>query len=112
MASFPKELRRPSDGGVLIPNGSVSELTNRKKTNLLHVKARAKEIEDLSTAAGVAMSPTCGLAQLILSLVKLHLRPTADRLTEPKRRRCVGQGSKYRGRASPEMGFYAFNLLQ
>ena len=48
-----------------MPSGSVLEASNRKKTNLLHVKARAKEIEDLFAAAEVTMSPTCGLAQLI-----------------------------------------------
>lgn len=55
----------PTEAGILIPGGSVAEASDRKKTNLLHVKARAKEIEDLFAAAGVTMSPTCGLAKLI-----------------------------------------------
>lgn len=65
MTSFTKQLWRPSEAGVLTPSGSVSETSNSKKTNLLHVKERAKEIEDLFATAGVIMSPTCGLAQLI-----------------------------------------------
>lgn len=65
MTSSTKELWHPTETGILMPSGSISEASNRKKTNLLHVKARAKEIEDLLAAAGVAMSPTCGLAQLI-----------------------------------------------
>ena len=65
MTSFTKELWHPTEAGILMPSGSISEASNRKKTNLLHVKARAKEIEDLFAAARVAMSPTCGLAQLI-----------------------------------------------
>ena len=48
-----------------MPSGSVVEASKRKKTNLLHVKARAKEIEDLFETTGVTVSPTCGLAQLI-----------------------------------------------
>jgi hypothetical protein len=41
------------------------ETSNRKKTNFLHVKAKAKEIEDLYASAGLAISPACGLAQMI-----------------------------------------------
>lgn len=65
MTSFPKQLWHPTEAGVLTPSGSVSEASNRKKSNLLHVKARAQEIENLFATAGVTMSPTCGLAQLI-----------------------------------------------
>ena len=48
-----------------MPSGSVLEGSSTNKTNFLHVKSRAKEIEDLYASAGLAMSPTCGLAQLI-----------------------------------------------
>ena len=65
MRSFTKQLWHSTEAGVLTPSGSVSEASNRKKSNLLHVKARAKDIEDLFATAGVTMSPTCGLAQLI-----------------------------------------------
>jgi hypothetical protein len=60
-----KQLWHPTETGILIPNGSVSEVSNRKKTNLLHVKSRAKEIQDLYASAGLTMAPTCGLARLI-----------------------------------------------
>jgi len=65
VTSFTKQLWHPTETGVLIPNASVSEASNRNKTNLLHVKSRAREIEDLYAGAGLTMSPTCGLAQLI-----------------------------------------------
>lgn len=65
MTSFTKRLWCPTERGVLMPNGSVLEGSNSKKTNFLHIKSRAKEIEDLYASAGLAMSPACGLAQLI-----------------------------------------------
>jgi hypothetical protein len=65
VTSFTKKLWHSTEAGVLIPNGSVSEASNRSKTNVLHVKSRAVEIEDLYADAGLTMSPTCGLAQLI-----------------------------------------------
>jgi hypothetical protein len=65
VTSFTKQLWRPTKEGVLIPSGNVSEASNREKTNFLHVKARAREIEDLYASAGLTMSPACGLAQLI-----------------------------------------------
>ncbi len=65
MSSFTKGLWHPTAAGILTPNGSVSEASNRTKTNFLHVKSRAKDIEDLYATAGLAMSPTCSLAQLI-----------------------------------------------
>jgi hypothetical protein len=49
----------------LVPGGNVVEGANRKTTNFLRVKERAKEIEQLYAIAGLAMSPACGLAQLI-----------------------------------------------
>ena|GEM_PF-1369398 len=65
MTSFTKGLWHPTERGVLMPSGSVLEGSSTNKTNFLHVKSRAKEIEDLYASAGLAMSPTCGLAQLI-----------------------------------------------
>lgn len=65
MTSLTKQLWRSTETGVLIPNGNVLEASNRKKTNFVHVKSRAKEIEDLYASAGVTMSPSCGLAQMI-----------------------------------------------
>lgn len=65
MTSFTKQLWYTTETGVLMPNGSVSDASHCKKTNLLHVKSRAKEIEDLYASVGLVMSPTCGLAQLI-----------------------------------------------
>jgi len=65
VTSFTKQLWHPTETGLLIPNGSVFEVSNRKKTNLLHVKSRGKEIEDLYARTGLTMAPTCGLAQLI-----------------------------------------------
>jgi hypothetical protein len=49
----------------LVPSGSVADAANRKTTNFLHVKERAKEIQQLYTATGLTMSPVCGLAKLI-----------------------------------------------
>lgn len=60
-----KRLWHSTEKGVLMPSGSVLEGSIRKKTNFLHVKSRANEIEHLYASAGLAMSPTCGLAQLI-----------------------------------------------
>jgi hypothetical protein len=77
-----------------MPSGSVSEVSNRKKTNLLHIKARAKEIEDLFATAGVTMSPTCSLAQLIN-----NAKSVADRWF-----------SNQSAEASMIDTFYAFNL--
>lgn len=65
MTSFTKQLWSPTTGGVLIPTGNVLEVSNRKKTNFLHLKARAKEIEDLYARADLTMSRSCGLAQMI-----------------------------------------------
>ena len=41
------------------------EISNRKKTNFLLVKEKAKEIEVLYANAGLTISPACGLAQMI-----------------------------------------------
>lgn len=65
MTSFTKQLWRHAEAGILIPNGNVLEASNRKKTNFLGIKSRAKEIEDLYASAGLTMSPSCGLAQMI-----------------------------------------------
>jgi len=65
VTSFTKGLWHPTERGVLMPSGSVLEGSSTNKTNFLHIKSRAKEIEDLYASAGLAMSPTCGLAQLI-----------------------------------------------
>ena len=65
MTTFTKKLWHSTKAGILIPNGNVSEASNRSKTNLLLVKSRAGEIEDLYADAGLAISPTCSLAQLI-----------------------------------------------
>ena len=48
-----------------MPSGNVLEASSRKKTNFLHVKSKAKEIEDLYVSTGLTMSPACGLAQMI-----------------------------------------------
>lgn len=65
MTSNTKQLWRATEAGVVIPAGNVLETSNRKKTNFLHVKARAKEIENLYSSAGLTMSPACGLARMI-----------------------------------------------
>lgn len=65
MTSITKQLWHTTGTGILIPNGSVSEVSNRKKTNLLHIKSRAKDIEDLYGNTGVTIPPSCGLDQLI-----------------------------------------------
>ena len=65
LTTFTKQLWHPTETGILIPNGSVSEVSNRKMTNLLHLKYRAKEIEDLYADTGLTITPTCGLAQMI-----------------------------------------------
>src|SRR6266545_7235747 len=65
MSSLSKQLWQTTEAGVLVPSGNVLETSNRKKTNFLHVKARAKEIEDLYASVGLTMSPACGLAQMI-----------------------------------------------
>ena len=41
------------------------ETSNRKKTNFLLVKEKAKEIEELYASAGLTIAPACGLAQMI-----------------------------------------------
>lgn len=65
MTPFIKQLWRTTEEGVFVPSGNVLEASNRKKTNFLQVKARAKEIEGLYAKAGLKMSPACGLAQMI-----------------------------------------------
>lgn len=86
MTSFTKKLWHSTKAGILIPNGYVSEASIRSKTNFLLVKSRAMEIEDLYADAGLAISPTCSLAQLIDNAKKsdvdvfrvLHLNRLAD----------------------------------
>lgn len=65
MSSLTKQLWQTTEAGVLVPSGNVLEASNRKKTNFLHVKARAKEIEDLYASVGLTMSRACGLVQMI-----------------------------------------------
>lgn len=65
MTSLTKQLWQTTEAGVLVPSGNVLETSNRKKSNFLHVKARAKEIEDVYADVGLAISPACGLAQMI-----------------------------------------------
>lgn len=65
MTSFTKQLWQTTEAGVLVPSGNVLETSNRKKTNFLHVKAKAKEIEDIYVSTGLTMSPACSLAQMI-----------------------------------------------
>lgn len=65
MARQVSELWIPTQAGVLIPAGNALETSARKTTNFLHVKDRAKEIQELYASAGLTMPPSCGLATLI-----------------------------------------------
>jgi hypothetical protein len=47
------------------------ETSNRKKTNFLLVKEKAKEIEALYASAGLTISPACSLAQMIRNVKTL-----------------------------------------
>lgn len=82
MASSTKQLFRQTDAGVLIPNGSVVELSLRKKTNFVSVMSRANQIEGMYASAGLTISPSCGLGRMVdnaKSLADYWLKnPTAD----------------------------------
>jgi len=82
VTSPPKQLWHPTEAGVLVPNGNVLETSHRKKTNFLHVKAKAKEIEDLYASAGLTMSPSCGLAQMIENAKVLADRWLSNQTTD------------------------------
>ena len=65
------EIWSPTDSGIFVPSGHVTEVSDRRRITFAHAKSNALEIEKLYTTNNLELSPESGLAKLIENAKKL-----------------------------------------
>jgi len=58
---------KATPAGIVMPTGSVTDISDRGRTTLLRAKTKSEEIEALYSDSGLALPPQSDLAALIVN---------------------------------------------